>query len=127
MKTIKTLFLTLMLAVLSLSSFSIDYNESRYEIKTENNLKTVIKRMVTKDFYRTDNYFHNNNIPDLKEVVVVKFLINSDNKIQVIEIDSKSPEAKEYINGLLHNSKVKANGLILNKYYKIEIKLDYQS
>ena len=127
MKTLKTLFLTLMLAVLSMSAFSVNFNESRYEIKAENDLKTIIKRMVSKDFYRIDNYFHSNNISDLDEDVVVKFLINSENKIQVIEMNSKSPEAEEYINSLLHNLKVKANGLLINRYYIIKIKLEYRS
>lgn len=127
MRTLKTLFLTIIFASLGIAAFSNAYNETRYEVENTNDLKATIKKMVTNDFASVNNYFHQNGIDNLKEDVVVKFYINEENKIQVVDVIGDDQQATTYVMQLLNNKKIKTVELLTNKYYQLAIKLDYRS
>lgn len=127
MKTLKTLLMTFALATLSVLALAADYNESVYEIRTENDLKTTIKKMVSNDFTAINNYFVRNGIENLKEDVTVKFYIDKESKMQVVDVEGTDEDARNYIKQLLNGKKVKATDVVLNKYYKLGIKIDYRS
>jgi len=127
MKTLKTLFLTIIFASFGLAAFSNAYNETRYAVENTNDLKVTIKKMVTNDFSDVNNYFHQNGIENLDEAVVVKFYINKENKIQVVDVEGTDEQAKSYVKQLLNNKMIKTGETLTNKYYKLAIKLDYRS
>jgi hypothetical protein len=127
MKTLKTLLMTMTLAAFTLIALAADYNESRYEFNPKNDLKTTIKKMVANDFSSINNYFIRNGIETLNEDVKVKFFIDKENKMHIVEVEGNDENARTYIKQLLDGKKVKASDMLLNKYYLLGIKIDYRS
>ncbi|HOO84264.1 MAG TPA: hypothetical protein PLS94_06870 [Prolixibacteraceae bacterium] len=127
MKTLKTLFVTFLLATFALASFGANYNETRFEVKNNVDLKTTIKKMISDDFVNVNNYFHQNGISNLNERVLVKFYIDENNKVQVIAVEGGSDDAKAYVKQLLGEKKIKASDVVAQKYYSLALVIDYRS
>jgi hypothetical protein len=127
MKTLKTLLVTLMLATFAMTTFAIDYNESRFEIQNSTDLRTTIKKMLSDDFVNVNNYFHKHGISDLKDDVLVKFFIDENNRFQVVDVEGGSDDAKSYVKQLLNNKKVNASDAVVKKSYQLSLKIDYRS
>lgn len=126
MKTLKTLFVTLLLATCAFTSIGNNINETRFEIKNNVDLKTTIKKMISNDFVNVNNYFHQKGISKLNEKVLVKFYINENCKMEVIDVEGTSNHAKAYINQLLDKKKIKASNFVFNKQYSLAIVIDYR-
>jgi threonine synthase len=83
--------------------------------------------MVANDFSSINNYFIRNGIENLKEDVMVKFYIDKENKMHIVEVEGNDEDARTYIKQLLDGKKVIASDMVVNKYYLLGIRIDYRS
>ncbi|MBN2806022.1 MAG: hypothetical protein JXR22_05135 [Prolixibacteraceae bacterium] len=127
MKTIKSLALVLFITLFTGVSYANDFNEISYEVKTSQELPSLIQKMVKEDFVRLNNYFHLNNIDKLRADVTFEFYISKDDHLHIVSVESKDFEATDYVKQLLDNTKVPVADTVTNKKYKLVLKLDYRS
>jgi hypothetical protein len=127
MKTLKSLALVIFITLFTGVSYANDYNEISYEIKTCQELPSLIQKMVKEDFVRLNNYFHLNNIDKLKADVTFEFYISKDDQLHIVSVESNDFEATDYVKQLLDNTKVPVVDAVANKKYKLVLKLDYRS
>ncbi|MFA9390422.1 MAG: hypothetical protein ACERKD_11465 [Prolixibacteraceae bacterium] len=127
MKTLKSLTLVVLFAFLASATYANTYYETRYEVKTSKDLPSLIKQMVKTDFVRFNNYFQQNNIDKLNESVTFEFFIDKQNQIQIIKVESDNADASAYVKQLLDDKKISADESVVNKKYKLVLKLYYRS
>ena len=127
MKTLKFLSIVVLFALIAGATYATTYNETRYEVKTYTDLPDAIKRIVKDDFVSLKNYFHANNINEMREIVEFEFYIDKDCKIHVLTTNSKNEDASTYVKQLLNDKKICADNSVLNRKYRLKLNLYYYS
>lgn len=125
MRTLK--FLSI-IAVFTVIAAVASANEViNYKVESTTDLTTTIRQMIKDDYVKYDNYFNQNEVYRLKEDVSVVFYVTKEQRIKVLSVTCENSIASEYVKLLLNDSKIKADENIVNKKYRLEIKLDYRT
>jgi hypothetical protein len=123
MKTLQILVLTFLLT--SIGGLCSAKSSVAYSVRTSNDFKKVVTKMVEDDFARPNNYLNECGITKLDEEVKVIFTIDSKNQIRIIKSDGKSGEACTYVKQLLNYKPVDVSEEFVGKRYSISIALRY--
>ena len=106
MKTLKKLLLfTLFAGAVQLAVAGNKYVK-KYEVKSYTELRTHIAQFVKEDFARAGNYFYKNDINDFKEDVVIKFFINDEKEMKLLNVESENEVAVQYVEQLFRDAKI---------------------
>ncbi|MDA3930007.1 MAG: hypothetical protein PF541_13740 [Prolixibacteraceae bacterium] len=127
MKTLKFLAILVVLTAIATVTTANTYIETNYVVTSSYDLPTTIKKMVKADFVNTNNYFHQNNIYSMKEEVMLFLKVNDKNELEVIKTVSESESASEYLHLLLDNSKLDVENVLINKVFRLKVKIDYRT
>lgn len=127
MKTLKSLSIVVLFTLIAGVTFATSHYETRYKVKTCNDLPCVIKQMVKTDFVRLNNYFQQNAIDEMNESVEFEFYVDKDSRIQVLTTKCENEDASNYVKQLLDNKQISADASVMNRKYKLKLTLYYDS
>lgn len=127
MKTLKSFITLALITTLAIVASASTYNEVKFEVQSTNDLKSVLSQKIKADYFNVDNYLQQSNIQALKESVEVVFFISKEKKVKLISAQCKNHDASDYVYTVLNNSKINIDDSMVNKKYKVTIKLDYQN
>ncbi|MBN2650295.1 MAG: hypothetical protein JXR50_11205 [Prolixibacteraceae bacterium] len=126
MKTLKTLFIAVLLVSTSIVTFANPKNEmpvikaSSYE-----DLKESIVDLFQDDFRQYNNYFFQNGIYNFNETVEIDFRVMPDQKIYIYRVGCNDYNGVEYVKSILENVIVDVDEDLMNLNYNITIQLEY--
>jgi hypothetical protein len=123
MKTLQILVLTFLLT--SIGGLCSAKSSVAYSVRTSNDFKKVVSKMVQDDFTRPNNYLNECGITKLDEEVKVVFTVDSKNQIRIIKSEGKSGEACSYLKQLLNYKPIDVSEELIGKRYSISIALRY--
>lgn len=123
MKTLQILVLTFLLT--SIGGLCSAKSSVAYNVRTSNDFKKVVTKMVQDDFACPNNYLNECGVTKLDENVKIIFTIDSKNQIRIIKSEGKSDEACTYVQQLLNYKPVDVSEELVGKRYSISIALRY--
>lgn len=123
MKTLQILVLTFLLT--SIGGGCNAKSSVAYNVRSSNDFRKVISKMVQDDFERPNNYLNECGITKLDEDVKVVFTIDSENQIRIIKSEGKSGDACNYVKQILNYRLVNVSEELVGKQYRISISLRY--
>ena len=127
MKTLKSLSIVVLFTLIASVAFASSHYETRYKVKTCNDLPCVIKQMVKTDFVRLDNYFQQNAIAEINESVEFEFFIDKESRIQVLNTKCENEVASNYVKQLLDDKQISADTTVMNRKYKLKLTIYYNA
>jgi hypothetical protein len=126
MKTLKILFIAVLLVSTSIVTFANQKNEmpvikaSSYE-----DLKESIVDLFQDDFRHYNNYFLQNGIYNFDETVEINFRVMPNQKIYIYRVVCNDYNGVEYVKSILENVIVDVDENLMNLNYNITIQLEY--
>jgi hypothetical protein len=123
MKTLKTI--TLSFLFVAFATFAMAHSTLNSYIRTDDDLRQLIKEKVGSDFTNPYNYLNENEVTRLDDNVEVIFFITPEKTISIRSVNSQSKIASDYVRQLLSKEKLNIEGLFTGKVFRIEIKLSY--
>ncbi len=123
----KSIVLALILASTSTFAVAKTYNDTSFKVETNTDLRTTIRGIIENDFKSPDNFLQKNNISRLNDQVELKFYIDADKKIHIVEAESDNLEAAKYVERLLENYTLNVDNAFANKHFMLSLKVVYRS
>ncbi|MBN2833328.1 MAG: hypothetical protein JXR48_00020 [Candidatus Delongbacteria bacterium] len=126
MKTLKTLFIAVLLVSTSVVTFANQKNEMPViKASSHEELKESIVDLFQDDFRHYNNYFFQNGIYNFDETVEIDFRVMPDQKIYIYRVACNDYNGVEYVKSILENVIVDVDEDLMNQNYNITIQLEY--
>jgi hypothetical protein len=122
MKTTKP---TIMMVIAVLMMTGLSFAGESATSMAQKELHQSITECFNKNLRVHENFFYENGINKLKEEVQISFVVNKDQSLSLIWVNSDIEVAKSYVNHVFKTRKIYANQILVGKCYKFNLYLDY--
>jgi len=124
MKTIKIFKIICLVALFAIIAHVAVANSSSYA-DAKKNLNETLSQVIKKDFGKIGNYFYENNIDRIEEVVTVIIAVDDSRNIKLLRAKCDNGQATEYVKNLFSKNTIKADPLLCGKKFIIDLRLLY--
>ncbi|MBP7508706.1 MAG: hypothetical protein KA807_12870 [Prolixibacteraceae bacterium] len=98
-----------------------------HEVNNNDDLRYLIKNTIKLDFSDVNNFLNNHYIDELDESVTVRFMVDSEKKIKIYEVEAENDATVQYLMYILNDKKIDVDESMTGKYYSMPIVLKYKA